>query len=154
MRSNNNNNVHLSCADQRPECSHDTYINLNMTFYTHVEWKSLPLAWPWECILQQWSVATTVVTRERETPPPAPPPPPLSIGQQIRELAKDITPSIAWSLPGRNTSWHPCSSTIVQELCESRWPSWAVRPVAVHGWQHTVGDRVTGSFVCFRLHCN
>ena len=34
----NNNNVHLSCAHQRPECSHDRiHINLHMIFYTHVE---------------------------------------------------------------------------------------------------------------------
>ena len=37
---NNNNNVNLSCAHQRPERSHDTYINLNMIFYTHVEHSS------------------------------------------------------------------------------------------------------------------
>ena len=36
--SNNTNNVHSSCAHQRPECSVDMiHINLNMIFYTHVE---------------------------------------------------------------------------------------------------------------------
>ena len=32
----NNNNVHLSCADQRLS-AHMIHINLNMIFYTHVE---------------------------------------------------------------------------------------------------------------------
>ena len=38
----NNNNVHLSCAHQRPEHSqcHIVHINLNMMFYTHAEHKN------------------------------------------------------------------------------------------------------------------
>ena len=35
-RSWNNNHVHLSCAHQRPECSH-IHVNLNMKLYTHIE---------------------------------------------------------------------------------------------------------------------